>query len=444
MKTVTTLTVSNNTELVNKYAPSNLMTANAELKARVKYIVENTHCFDFIKDELETALDNTISASLKARQSIPEEYSKYISQDKVEVSDSVWSKSVKDLPKDVKSAAYTYRNYCIRRIMLNSILKGKVKVSKLVKDTLIKVLTETLRNSPTSKNREWVQLSKVISSVKIKADVIGRDGKVLQKGDQWLEAQMALQFISELCELDYLDGDIITKTHYVKLPDAITGSITADTKDALVQLAAMADSKTIFTSAPEISKQLITTSSWFYRTPTLSDAQIAFVTRQQDIKYQFIDNAEDLIEDAYKAHLKLEVLPKWAEAKVKFFKEQIRASHENGGHHIAGKFDSALRYYMIGEIGHFQTSAALRSLVKVKGIDSKVKYDFRNNVVQMYSLGTGIRDLAKYVGLVPAEEEVEDVRLQLAERMNKELGVTNFTKDTTKPLFMIWAYNAGQ
>ena len=32
----------------------------------------------------------------------------------------------------------------------------------------------------------------------------------------------------------------------------------------------------------------------------------------------------------------------------------------------------------------------------------------------MYALGTGIRDLAKYVGLVPSDEELEDVRLQLA------------------------------
>ena len=28
--------------------------------------------------------------------------------------------------------------------------------------------------------------------------------------------------------------------------------------------------------------------------------------------------------------------------------------------------------------------------------------------------------------------------------MNNALGVTNFTKEATKPLFMIWAYNAGK
>ena len=432
-------------ELVEKYSQANIRKAGAELKARVKYVIEEAYSFEFIKLELEQSLETSISKSLEIRKTIPDEYSDYISQDAIQVPDEAWAKSVKDLPKEVKASAYKYRNFHIRILMLNSILQGKVKVKNLLRHTLVKVLTEIVRNKPSNKNREWVQLSKVISGLNIKADIITRGGKVLQKGDQWLQAQMALQFISELCELDYLDGDIVGRTHSVKLPDEVTGKLTDEAKERLVELASMASRKTIFTTAPEVMEnQLITTSSWYYKTPDLSQTQVDFVGLQQSIMYEFVDNAEELAEAALCDHLKEKALPKWAEPMLASFKEQIRASHANGGHYVAGQFDSALRYYMSGAFGHLQSSSALRALVKVKAIPNKIKYDFRNNVVQMYALGTGIRDLAKYVGLVPSEEELEDVRLQLAERMNDELGVTKFTKETTKPLFMIWAYNAGK
>ena len=87
---------------------------------------------------------------------------------------------------------------------------------------------------------------------------------------------MSLQFISELCELDYLDGSIVNRTHCVKLPDEITGQLTDEAKERLVELAAMADRKTIFTSIPERDSHLITTSSWYYQTPELSESQIDF------------------------------------------------------------------------------------------------------------------------------------------------------------------------
>ena len=53
--------------------------------------------------------------------------------------------------------------------------------------------------------------------------------------------------------------------------------------------------------------------------------------------------------------------------------------------------------YTQAEIGGLQTSSALRALVKVSGIDNKVKYDVRNNVVQMYALLMKTENLAKYV-----------------------------------------------
>ena len=55
-----------------------------------------------------------------------------------------------------------------------------------------------------------------------------------------------------------------------------------------------------------------------------------------------------------------------------------------------------------------------------------------------------VRDLGKYVGLVPEADREEDVRSQLAKALNAKLETDIFNKDIIKPLFMVWAYNAGK
>ena len=174
------------------------------------------------------------------------------------------------------------------------------------------------------------------------------------------------------------------------------------------------------------------------------------MTAMNNIKYQFKADALDRLEECYTEHLRDDKgnlpteFPVWGPSKIAFLRSQIEASNANGGHYVQHKWDSSLRTYMISEIGHFQTSKALRSLVQVDGIDNPIKKDFKNNVIQMYSILMKVRDLGKYVGLVPEADREEDVRSQLAKALNAKLETDIFNKDSIKPLFMVWAYNAGK
>ncbi len=344
----------------------------------------------------------------------------------------------KPLEKEIKDNLYTYYHQNIRAIFLNSLIQSKTKIGTVAKEALINILRDILNNGS-----ESITLSQALNAIKLKTNLVNRFNQTESTTEGVVE-EIKLQLLSELCSMDLLDMRVSQHTHMVSIPEKLTNKINKQEWKELADMANYLSKKTILLEPAPIEKQMITRSSWFYQTPTLSPAQVKFINIMNSTKYEFIDNAEDLIEDAYKLHLKLSILPEWAIERVKFFKEQIRASKDNGGHYITGKFDSALRWYFMSEIGHLQTSPALRSLVKVSDLTTKVKYDMSNNVVQMYALALGTKSLGKYVKLLPKEQLEEDMRLQIANQLNNKLNINKFNKDNIKPLFMVWAYNAGK
>ena len=358
-----------------------------------------------------------------------------------------------NFPEGERTPAYTYASLTRRVVLLESILRSKVKLRRVAMETLRKGISAELN----MKKGKAVTLSQIVDGCPLKLDkVVFKDKSELSLEDSNLAkfqvAEIKLQFVSELVEEDLLDLSVSKHTHMVEIPKLFSSKVDRDTWDHMYNLAQLIAKKTILLDTPNLDhKDLITRSSWFYRTPShLSPDQVQFVALQQGIKYQFVDNAVELIGDMYMLHLQDEngVMPQgwaeWVPAKIEFLKEQIRASHANGGHYVAGKFDSALRWYMQSEIGHFQTSKHLRSLVKVADIANPIKKDFRNNVVQMYSLLTKTRDLGTYVGLVEESARKEDLRLLIANKLNSVLETDVFNKNNIKPLFMVWAYNAGK
>lgn len=403
---------------------------SAELTANVMF---DTSC---LNEVFKKRLTDARIYAMKCLVAIPAEHRDI----NVEVSTTVLAKQIKGLPEDTRKAIWAYRNASIRVILLNSIVTNpKIRPSKLAHKTLAGVVKEILVNG-----RNEVTISQVIHNVPLNTVLVGKDSTPLPS-DAWTVDEIRLQFINELCELDILDMRLTEKIHMISIPDTLTEHVAPAEWKRLAAIAAVVNKKTILTEpAPAETKGMITTSSWFYDTPYLSDLQVDFIDAMHNVKYQFVDDAEDLIEEAYREHLKVSKLEKWALNRVEFFKEQIRASHANGGHYIMGKFDSALRWYYMAEIGHFQTSSSLRKLVKVSTIQNPVKYDMKNNVVQMYAVSLGVKDLGKYVGLTDPREANDDLRSTIAKRMNEKCEMDVFNKDNIKPLFMVWAYNAGK
>lgn len=351
-----------------------------------------------------------------------------------------------------RTAAYQYASLTRRVVLLESLLRSPIKLRRVA----MKTLTSAIRSELQAKKGRGITISQLINSCPLKLEkVINKDRTEQNLEDtlltQFKEAEVKLQFISELVEEDLIDMSVSKHTHMVEIPKLLAKAVDSSIWNRMYELTQLVSKKTILLDAPQLDpKDLITRSSWYYRTPELAPDVAQFATLQQSTKYQFTSDALDRIEPMYMLHLQDENgnLPEgwkdWVPAKIEFFKSQIRASHANGGHYIAGKFDSALRWYMQAEIGHFQTSKHLRSLVRVANISNPIKKDFRNNVVQMYSLLTKVRDLGTYVGLVEEESRKQDLRLLIAEGLNTKLDTDVFNKTNIKPLFMVWAYNAGK
>lgn len=346
-----------------------------------------------------------------------------------------------ELEGDDKTNAYLYANLVRRHILLNNLVKSKVKLKKIARDTLLSLVRAELRNG------NKVTLGELVHITPFKADkVLGRgDNILLDSPDTFDIDELRLQLINELVEMDLIDLRFADKTHMVDIPKTFSRKVEQAEWKRLHKVALFLQKKTIWTEVPDIDESnMITQSSWFYRTPTLSPDQLEYIQVMQSIKYQFVEDAEDRITDAYKVHLKEDTLPEWAIDRVEFFKEQIRASHANGGHYCSIKLDSATRTYVMAELGSKQTSPALRALVKIADVKNPVKYDMKNNVIQMYSIGLKSKNLGTYVQLVEDTLRKDDVRRLIADEVNIAIEDTCFNKDNMKPLFMVWAYNAGK
>jgi hypothetical protein len=353
-------------------------------------------------------------------------------------------KTIVDAYADPKDRADAYAAHNLTRLTVNleAILSSKLKLRSVARKTLSKLIELELGvkqgNKPT--------LSQLISACPLKVDTI-----LDRPADEFDQAELKYQFITLLADLDYLDMEVADKTHMVSVPHKLASLLPNDMWAHMNELSMFVNTKSIYTSPITLDhKNLITRSSWYYKTPELTETELEYMNHMNSIKYQFVDNAEDLIESTYLEHLKDEQgqLPqgyeKWVPSRIAFFKKQIRESHANGGHYIMHRWDSSKRTYMMAEIGHKQSSPALRSLVKVADMSNPIKKDFRNNVVQMYSLIMRVKGLGKYVGLTSDSESDIDLRLKIADTLNSKLEVDIFCKDNIKPLFMVWAYNAGR
>lgn len=355
-------------------------------------------------------------------------------------------------PKDKREVPYKYVNLTRRCILLASILTSTMKITTVVSKTLQGILAAEL----SLHKGKSVTISEAIVKCPLKPiSIVNKAGEHTlltdSTEDKFIIDELKLQLISELAELNLLDIRISQHTHMVEIPAKLIPIAIKPKIQEAWELAQILAKKTILLEpAPVDFKDAISKSSWYYRTPNLSAAQVEYMEIMNNIKYQFKADALDRVEECYIEHLKDDNgnLPteftQWGPAKIQFLKEQIIASNENGGHYIQHRWDSSLRTYMISEIGHFQTSKSLRSLVKVAGIDNPIKKDFKNNVIQMYAVLMKVRDLGKYVGLLPEADREDDVRAQLAASLNTKLECDIFCKDNIKPLFMIWAYNAGK
>lgn len=422
-----------NTQIMKSELIDKIEDVMAQIEASVR--------FDKIEDHIKNKLSETRKEAMRVYKTLEHKFD--AERPHCEVISEIVARYAS---KEDRIPSYRYANLTRRIILLNAILGSSMKLTQVARKTVQgQIELECL-------TQKSVPLSALINKCPLKVQAYTKkNGTVVELSSLFAMDEIKLQFISELAELDLLDIKISQHTHMVEIPKAIA-SLVIETDWKLVSLYSQRlAKKTISTEPiPLDPKDLITKSSWYYNTPTLSKDQIEFVNVMHNTKYQFVDNALKLIEDAYMEHLKDDngQLPQgwqsWVPQRIAFFKQQIKASFNNGGHYIPGKFDSALRWYMQSEIGHFQTSPSLRKLVKVATIDNSIKHDFKNNVVQMYSLLTKVRNLGKYVGLVQETDREEDLRLQIAKAMNSKLECDLFNKDNIKPLFMVWAYNAGK
>lgn len=360
------------------------------------------------------------------------------------VSDTVYAKSIAGYNDAERKVLWEYKRINMRVVLLSTLVNSdlyKKKFNFRVKRS-IEGIVKSMLNAGTNK----ITLSQVVNIASKQVGVkefYTKDGEVHQS-NAWINDELAAQFVSELAEMDIFDLHVDGKIHMVAMSKVSISKLDVEEFRKVSSKAKFLKLKTILTEPATAVDVRMSQSSWWYETPEHSDDMNKYLEIQANVKYVFDDDAEEKIEELFKAYHKVSELKDWQQERVAEFKNQIRASHANGGHYIAGLLDSATRYYYAAEIGHFQTSSALRSMVSIDGISDPVKYDFRNNVVQMYTLLTGIKGLGKYVGLTADEEQLGDLREMLAARLNEAYEVTSFNKDNTKPLFMIWAYNAGK
>lgn len=451
---------------MKKFTETNTQVLRAELSGLVSAAAFDMYAekVENVQQLLDVKLQATVSELFRLKLSMPEDKRFNAARPHDEVIKYIVSNFV----KEDRAPAYKYANLTRLKVLLNSILTSKVKLRKVVLDTLTNLINAEI-SAP--KGRA-VTLSQAINCCPLKVVTTHRVGvedtetkmiKVLVKGRnnvmeevevpsaQWELDEIKLQLIAELCELDLVNMKISDHTHMLDIPSKIASVVTKAEWLHMWELGQIIEKKTILLEPASVdNRDLVTRSSWYYKTPNLSHDMIECINVLQSTKYEFVDNALDLIEEAYMEHLVGEdgSMPEnwrqWVPQRLAFFKEQIAASQANGGHYLVWKTDSANRMYTQAEIGGLQTSSALRALVKVSGIDNKVKYDFRNNVVQMYALLMKTENLAKYVYLVDESKRAGDLRQLIANALNIVLETDVFNKDNIKPLFMVWAYNAGK
>ena len=126
-----------------------------------------------------------------------------------------------------------------------------------------------------------------------KADqVLGRgDNVLIESPDAFDIDELRLQLINELVEMDLIDLRFADKTHMVDIPKKFSKKVEQAEWQRLHKVALFLQKKTIWTEIPNIDESnMITQSSWYYRTPTLSPDQLEYIEIMQSTKYQFVED----------------------------------------------------------------------------------------------------------------------------------------------------------
>jgi len=370
-----------------------------------------------------------------------------------EIVEKEFSKVIKEYSEEAKKVAWSYRKWAIRLANLQSLLNGsKKKINNRLIDSFITILKLFIEGG-NSVSKYGVSAASIVGAVSSKlkvTDIILKDGTRVDANKE-SQLNVSWQYIAELCSLDYLDMKLKTtnasrKANMVTLPKWINTLFTEEDSKVLKQCANYLKLNSLYVDMAEVDMNKLTTQgSWYYKTPKHPDEYKEFLEHQQSIKYSFVPNAKEALGQKYLSHLTKgkcdRELKDYELNRIRYFNSQISDSNNNGGHYHVLQNDSVGRLYVQGEIGHKQLSSDLRSLVKIGGIENPIKYDMTNNVIQMYSLVLGSRNLAQYVGLLPIK--TGDLREVLARELTKELGIKPIGKEEIKPLFMVWAYSAG-
>jgi len=346
--------------------------------------------------------------------------------------------------KEIRGKLYQYRSFAMRTALLKTLLDteaSKKKLSYKVVKVLEAVVAATIENAADEVTIGQI-VHKAARDFKVRY-ICTKEGDKIENPTAWMVDELVLQLINELAEMDMLNMRVAQGTHMVSIPDEFGKKVESSEWLTLASYSAIANRKTILDVKPEIQAQMVSQSSWFYQTPELSDSMREFFGIMSSIRFNFTETACLEVEEKFLKHLKETSMPKYGKQSVARFQEQIAMSHTNGGHHVAGIIDSATRYYFLAEFGHFQTSSAMRSMVEIQGILDPVKWDMKNNVVQLYAVSLRNKLLASYSGLTSEKDGRDDLRLQIARGLNRKFKFRKFTKDNIKPLFMVWAYNAG-
>jgi len=361
------------------------------------------------------------------------------------VAESIYSQQLKDLDLDPtqRKAAWKYRKLSIHDIQIETILYGsKKKLPNRLMNAFKALYEGFVRSSKGDQVALGAVLHPITKALAIKDIFKPSSCEEIELSD--IDKQsIGFQFIVGLSEMGMINVFISDKTHMIKWTDNMLKEFSSTNFNKLVKLSKFLKAKTIFTDKVSITEdKMLSQSSWYYKTPALSEGLIEYLDTVQGIKYKFKEFTGDEFIQAYKNHCDIEELKGYDEVRINALWEQVEASRKTNGHYVKCMGDSVWRNYMMAEFGHFQTSHAFRDLVKVEGIDNPIKYDATNSVLQMYALGLKSGNLAQYVGLL--ETKTGDFRTIIANSMNDTFDTNVFTKDGIKPVFMIWAYNAGK
>ena len=343
---------------------------------------------------------------------------------------------------DQRKAAWKYRKFSIRDIQIEAILEAsKKKLDKRIANAMKALYEGFVRTG-----KESIAIGAVLNSV-TKAlaltDTFTPSSCDTVELDAINKQSIGFQLITLLSEMGAIDLYIKDKTHMIKWTANMDKEFNSEVFHLLVAQNKFLKSKTISTDkVTPFRDKMLSQSSWYYNTPVASKRLEHYYSVVQDIKYKFKDFTGDEFIEAYKEHCDIPTVRLFDKPRINHLWEQIEASRENGGHYVNCMGDSVFRNYMMAEFGHFQTSHALRNLVEVEGIKDPIKYDATNSVMQMYALALKSGNLAQFVHLL--EKKTGDFRTIIANMLNTVYSVEVFSKDNIKPIFMIWAYNAGQ